>query len=409
MITLHDWDKMVSEGDVEGAARAETLAALTWLLHGERGEADQHMERALDLVRELPPSAAKAEVLVEHARLSMLAAEQERAVRVGEEGLAMADALGLERLQASVLITIGTARGNRGEFDEGIEQLQRGLELALRIKEPQHVQRGYNNLAQLRSKLGEYERVPELYVAARGFVEEYGLGGLRWIAGQQATVAHAMGDWATAQRLTDDFLDTAAAAEPHYMDAQVRVVHSQLRYAYGDVDGALDEAQQATVLGRRARDPQVIGTALAAHATLLLEERRGGEAARLTDELAGLRNADGGFAYFTWIVPFAWLAHDLDRTDPYRELAEHETPKTPLVMAGSAIVDGSFADAADLLAPTGLRTHEAYARLRAAEQLTSEGRTAEAADQRDRALAFYRSVGASMYVRRAEALLPASA
>jgi hypothetical protein len=54
-------------------------------------------------------------------------------------------------------------------------------------------------------------------------------------------------------------------------------------------------------------------------------------------------------------------------------------------------------------------THEAYARLRAAEQLASEGRGVEAQPHLERALAFYRSVGASRYVRRGEALLPASA
>jgi hypothetical protein len=51
----------------------------------------------------------------------------------------------------------------------------------------------------------------------------------------------------------------------------------------------------------------------------------------------------------------------------------------------------------------------AEARLRAAEALTAEGRSAEAQVQLEQALAFYRSVGATAYVRRAEALLRASA
>jgi hypothetical protein len=50
----------------------------------------------------------------------------------------------------------------------------------------------------------------------------------------------------------------------------------------------------------------------------------------------------------------------------------------------------------------GNRTDEAYARLRAAEQ--GEGR-----EQLDRALAFFHSVRATAFVRRAEALLPATA
>ncbi|MFN2470426.1 MAG: hypothetical protein ABR583_05450 [Gaiellaceae bacterium] len=70
---------------------------------------------------------------------------------------------------------------------------------------------------------------------------------------------------------------------------------------------------------------------------------------------------------------------------------------------------GEFAVAADLLGESGLRTEEAYARLRVAEQLALEGRGAEAVAERDRALAFYRSVDATAYVRRAEALLAESA
>jgi hypothetical protein len=50
-----------------------------------------------------------------------------------------------------------------------------------------------------------------------------------------------------------------------------------------------------------------------------------------------------------------------------------------------------------------------YARIRAAEQLHAEGRPADASEQLERALAFFRSVGAVRYVRRGEALLAASA
>jgi len=49
------------------------------------------------------------------------------------------------------------------------------------------------------------------------------------------------------------------------------------------------------------------------------------------------------------------------------------------------------------------------ARLRAAKQLVEEGRRAEADAELNRALAFYREVGATTYVREGEALLAESA
>jgi hypothetical protein len=62
-----------------------------------------------------------------------------------------------------------------------------------------------------------------------------------------------------------------------------------------------------------------------------------------------------------------------------------------------------------MLDEIGAATQAAFLRLRAAEQLVHEGRRAEADDQLSRALAFYRSVGATRYIREGEALLAASA
>jgi hypothetical protein len=56
-----------------------------------------------------------------------------------------------------------------------------------------------------------------------------------------------------------------------------------------------------------------------------------------------------------------------------------------------------------------LRPLEAHARLRAVEHLRAEGRHADADEQLERALTFWRSVGATRYVRRGEALLAATA
>ena len=57
----------------------------------------------------------------------------------------------------------------------------------------------------------------------------------------------------------------------------------------------------------------------------------------------------------------------------------------------------------------GSPTWEARLRLRASEELTESGRLVEGQQQAAKALAFYRSVGATFFVRRAEELLPASA
>jgi hypothetical protein len=50
---------------------------------------------------------------------------------------------------------------------------------------------------------------------------------------------------------------------------------------------------------------------------------------------------------------------------------------------------------------------EAEARFRAGEKLVAEGRRGDADEQLAKALAFFRSVGATRYIREAEALLSA--
>jgi hypothetical protein len=56
-----------------------------------------------------------------------------------------------------------------------------------------------------------------------------------------------------------------------------------------------------------------------------------------------------------------------------------------------------------------MRLDEAEARLRAAEQLLAEGRRAAADEQLRLAIAFWRSVGATLFIREAEQLLAATA
>jgi hypothetical protein len=74
-----------------------------------------------------------------------------------------------------------------------------------------------------------------------------------------------------------------------------------------------------------------------------------------------------------------------------------------------ALLSGEYVVAADAYAEMGLRPLEAHARLRAAESLRAEGRQAEAVEQLERALVFWRSVGATRYIREGEALLAESA
>jgi hypothetical protein len=70
-----------------------------------------------------------------------------------------------------------------------------------------------------------------------------------------------------------------------------------------------------------------------------------------------------------------------------------------------AVLDGDFAEAARLYGQAGIRLFEAEARLRLAEELVLGAQRSEGERELEHALAFYRSVGATLFVERGEALL----
>jgi hypothetical protein len=74
----------------------------------------------------------------------------------------------------------------------------------------------------------------------------------------------------------------------------------------------------------------------------------------------------------------------------------------PALIAGR---EGRTEEAADLLASAGLLPLAARMRLIAAETATADGRRADAADQAERALSFFASVGATRYADTASKLL----
>jgi hypothetical protein len=104
----------------------------------------------------------------------------------------------------------------------------------------------------------------------------------------------------------------------------------------------------------------------------------------------------------------AWAALMLGREAEVLALLDREPIDSPWIRAARAVAEADFRLAADIFEGIDAGTPEAFFRLRSAEQLVREGRRAEADEQLHRALAFYRSVGATRYIREGEALLAAT-
>jgi hypothetical protein len=225
----------------------------------------------------------------------------------------------------------------------------------------------------------------------------------------QLTNAHALGRWDHALNGADAFIAEVEAGAPHYLAPQAYNVRAEIRLAREQTDGVLADAKEAVALARRAKDPQILFRALAAAAHVHAEMG----ARQIAEKLAGevLAAVASGQPLGYSVVEVHVLAWTLAEAGRGIELADalSSLRSVPWLRAAIAFATGDPIRAAEICAEIGAVTEEAHARLVAARQLVERRRRAEGDAQVRRALAFYRSVGATRYLREGKSLLAASA
>jgi hypothetical protein len=339
----------------------------------------------------------------------MLAERLETAGELGGQALRLAEALGFDDLRAHALNTIGTARASDGE---GLAELEESIALATRLNSIPDMLRGHNNLTALHFLQGDLKRARAAEARTLELAEHFGhRGTVRYVeAGGAVANRYLAGEWDDALERAESVIAGAEAGARFYQTALMHAIRGEIRLARGDADGAESDAELTVALARPVKDPQALLPDLAIAAAIFLlvgNEARAGQT--LDEALAGFRELHRlGFAVID--LPYqAWVAATLGRASELVAVIQSGPFKSPWLRAGLAVTSRDFRAAADLFEGMGIVSHEAFFRLRAAEQFVDEGRRAEADEQLRRALAFYRSVGATRYVREGEALLAASA
>jgi class 3 adenylate cyclase/tetratricopeptide (TPR) repeat protein len=384
----------VADGDLESAARVENLTAAELWSFGRRDEAHAAAERALALVHDLPVSPTTAAALDGRSRLLMLAARDAEAIALATPGLAAARQFDDRRSEASLLITLGTARSQAGPRD--FAELEEGADIADRLNLPLEYTRGHNNIAELLFEDGDIRGAATHLALALEKAERLRVVTIVvWLLPQVAAVAYHRGDWTSAEENLRRYQNLRETTSANYTESQAEAIRAAIAYGHGESD-ANAIWQHAASLGREMKDPQARLPALSGCARFLVESGHHDDAAALYDEILSL---DGD--HFTAFIDLGWVMHDLGR--PHAARLDGRGGVWGLV--GAQIARGQLETAAATLAQTGFHDEAAYARLRAAEGLSG----AERATLLEPALAFYRAVGATAFVARAEALLPASA
>ena len=390
-------------GDKSRAAEADSLLAETAWLSGDRDGCFEYLEQALALVREEPPTAAKARVLSQLARFQMLAGRLD--LDLGAEALELAESLGLDALRAEILTTIGTARALSGD-KAGTEVIRQGLDLALEGNLLVAAQRAYNNLASvLDHRDGRLREALEAQRASERVARQLGSEvWIRWTQGNLIQLWRELGEWDKCLRGADEFLARSEVIGPHYLDNAVLDARALIRVARGDSDSAVGDQGQALSSARSAGDPQAVLPALGVSAWVLVQAGRDAEGLGCAEEML---SSEWNWAEWA-LEPFVWALEPLglvDRARPGLEAA----PEGPWKDAARCVLDGDYERAAELFDEIGAAAHAALARLKAARLLIDAGRRAEGDSYLQAALAFWRSVGATLYAREGEELLAASA
>jgi predicted ATPase/class 3 adenylate cyclase len=388
---------LLSAGDVEAAAEAAALAGEAAWYEGDRDAVDRHLQRALALVEDRAPSPAKAHVLAAVARFRMLAAHYDEAIEAGRAALAMAERFAADEIRAQTLITLGTARAYAGE-GEGRRDIERGLEFALNTNNLAAAARGYQNLsATADDRTSEVEFVTK---SEELWLRIGNVDGARYAQAIHVFHAIGFGRWDEALRLADEFIAVCEAGRPHYQEANVRAARAWIRLGRDNATGAITDIEHAVTLARAAKDPQLLLGTLADAALMYVKLGRLEEARSLADELLAVDPRGS--------IELTLVADRLGLTAAIARAFEHAPFERRRDAMRHAAAQRRFADAAEIAARIGEEALAADLRLAAGEVLLEKGRSEEARAQLESALAFYRSVGATRFIRDAAALVEAA-
>ncbi len=390
-------------GDIEAAAEAAVLATHAAWRAGHEIEARERFETVRAWLTGRPPSKALAAVLAEQARLEVFAAGGADTAEISAEALRLAEDLGLDELRASVLTTMGVAASFAGDH-AGSDEL---YAQAIAIDAPaaaSEVTRALVNRVVNAITAGDYAETRRRHRVASEYAARIGDSRQTlWLDVSEMFYALADGRWDEALARAEAFLAKVAPLGGHYLEDAVRIARAEILASRGLEGPHADLAWVAERLDL-TQDWQSLLPRLMMSAYVRSILGDDAEVQALLDrvhEVTFIPNAPGvGGATLAMVVRCGRTAEWSERLG--------NTVDTPRMRAAHLLLSGRTVEAADAYLQVAGASDEAAVRMLAAEQFVAEGRRAEADVQLQRALAFYRAVGASRIVRRAETLLAAA-
>jgi class 3 adenylate cyclase/tetratricopeptide (TPR) repeat protein len=395
-------DALERVGAVEPAAELAAVAANAAWRAGREADVRELLARAERMLRGRPPSPALAAVLAEKARFLAIRREPGGA-EAAEAALDVSDRLSLDELRANAIGTLGVVRMNLGDIAGAAELFARAIDVAP-TGSPERIRSAINGSVAAftdgDSAASEQwlERALELLDRSgdrpNHLWAETGLLDVRY---------QGAGRWDEAVHVGEELLSEFEAVGGHYLEGRVGLALARSYAARGETAAAERALTRGIARIERTSDPQ-------ARLPTLLETAFAYQLLGRHEEAASFarRAADptiiGGAAAIRAEAAVAIARAGV--SELFIALAD-ALPPTRRWETALLVLTGRTVEAADAYARMS-PNDEAFVRLLAAEQLAAAGQVAEAQTQLERALAVFRAVGATKFVRDAEGLLSAA-
>jgi class 3 adenylate cyclase len=400
-------DALLSVGDIDGAAEADVLLAHVAWDGGDGALTASRLTQAEQLVGS-GVSAPAARVLSTSGRVRVIAGELDEGRSISEAALAMAEHLQLNELRAHSLATVGMAKNYAGDRT-GLDDMQRARAIAQEIDSPISSSI-VNNIGAQAMNDGELDRAAELFSDAVRLATRFGdRQSARFVHSNEIWLDFLRGHWQRALDAAETFIAECEAGSPHTNEWSVRTVRGSIRAARGEAEGAIADLVSAVGLAEAKINRYSVIAALALSAAIHAEQGLVTEARRLAGRISELVHAPGATRHVYVVAGLAIAAPHLDVVGDDLRRAVAATEAASWRSVATCALKGDLGAGADILAEMGTPTIEAEYRFHAGRQLTERGARSDGETQLEAALDFYRSVGATQFVERGEAMLATTA
>jgi class 3 adenylate cyclase/tetratricopeptide (TPR) repeat protein len=254
--------------DVEGEATAlSMLAGFLWW-RGETSDAYAHGHIALELVKDLPASAAKARVMMTRASGFYLSGDAAAALEVIDQAAAVVAAAGTPADQVGFMYTRGGALVELGD-PSGLDDLQAAAEMALDRNMTHAAVTALNNLATVVATARSTDEGLAAIDRGIDLCEERGaVAGTIWASFTKCEILVPAGRWDEVLEIADDVIARDAeigGSQAGTGAAQLKAIVLFYRGREAEARALHDSVLDAT---REIADRQVLVPALSFAATL---------------------------------------------------------------------------------------------------------------------------------------------